>query len=63
MSLGLGQARSGGGWLLAQLGRAVPASVLERKGILEMVGSSSSLGTRHPVGEWREYGVGVRPRL
>lgn len=46
VSLGWGWARSGGGWLLAQLGRAVPASVLERIGILEMVASSSSLGTQ-----------------
>lgn len=43
--LGWGQARGGGRWLLAQLIRAVPASVLERKGILEMTAASSSLGT------------------
>lgn len=36
----------GGGWLFAQIGRAVPASVLERKGIAEMFASSSSLGTQ-----------------
>lgn len=41
----LGRARPGGGrWLLTQLRRAVPASVLERKGILEMTATSSSLG-------------------
>ena len=35
-----------GGWLFARIGRAVPASVLERKGIPEMFASSSSLGTQ-----------------
>lgn len=45
-----------GGWLLAQLRRAVPAPVLERKGTLEMT-ASSSLGdtgdTGIPGGKWR----------
>lgn len=56
------QARSWGGWLLAQFVGAIPASVLGRKGILEMVASSSSLGTqasRRRV----ECGSEVRPRL
>lgn len=41
-SVGVGERE---GWLLAQLRRAVPAPVLERKGILEMIASSLILGT------------------
>lgn len=41
---GVGPDQEWGEWLLAQLERAVPASVLERKGILEM----AALGTQAP---------------
>ena len=42
-----GGARPGsGGWLLAWIGRAVSASILERKGIPEMAVSASPLGTQ-----------------